>query len=80
MSTRADGSSSPESWASTAPSRRSEASKQKTIGAKNAGADVFVVPQGNYEEAKKYSDGLELIPVQTFNEALADLGATPSAS
>ena len=52
--------------------------KQKTIGAKNAGADVFVVPQGNYEEAKKYSDGLEVIPVKTFDEALADLGATPS--
>lgn len=54
--------------------------KQKAIGAKEAGADVFIVPQGNYDEAKRYSNGLKIVPVETFDEALADLGATPTAS
>jgi len=54
--------------------------KQKAIGAKEAGADVFIVPQGNYDEAKRYSNGLRIVPVKTFDEALADLGATPVTS
>jgi PDZ domain-containing protein len=52
--------------------------KQKAIGAKRADADIFVVPSGNAEEARKYADGLQVIPVDTFDEALADLGATPT--
>lgn len=51
--------------------------KQKTIGAKEADADAFVVPEANAEEARRYADGLEIIPVETFDEALADLDATP---
>ena len=51
--------------------------KQKTIGAKQAGADLFIVPEENYEEAKQHGDGLEIVAVETFGEALADLGAEP---
>ena len=51
--------------------------KQKTIGAKEAGADLFVVPSGNYEEAKRYAGDLQLVSVGTFSEALADLGVEP---
>ncbi len=44
--------------------------KQKTIGAKEAGADVFIVPDANAEEARKYADGLEIVAVSTFDEAI----------
>ena len=47
--------------------------KQKTIGAKEAGADIFLVPDANAAEARKYADGLEIVPVSTFREALAAL-------
>jgi PDZ domain-containing protein len=50
--------------------------KQKTIGAKEAGADVFLVPDDNAAEARKYADGLKIVPVSTFREALAAL-STP---
>jgi PDZ domain-containing protein len=53
--------------------------KQKTIGAREAGADVFVVPDENAEEARKYADGLDIISVGTFDEALQELGAEPVA-
>jgi Lon-like protease len=44
--------------------------KQKTIGAKEAGADVFIVPDANAEEARKYADGLEIVAVSNFDEAI----------
>jgi PDZ domain-containing protein len=47
--------------------------KQKTIGAKEAGADLFIVPDANAEEARKYADGLEIVAVSNFDEALAAL-------
>jgi PDZ domain-containing protein len=49
--------------------------KQKTIGAREADADIFVVPEENAEEARKYAEDLEIVAVDTFDEALADLGA-----
>ena len=51
--------------------------KQKVIGAKQAGADIFVVPTGNAREAERYADGLEIVPVTTFDEALSDLAWLP---
>jgi PDZ domain-containing protein len=48
--------------------------KQKTIGAREADADVFLVPDDNAAEARKYADGLKIIPVSNFREALAALG------
>jgi PDZ domain-containing protein len=45
--------------------------KQKTIGARKAGADVFVVPAGdNTTEARRYAAGLRILPVKTFQQAL----------
>jgi PDZ domain-containing protein len=45
--------------------------KQKTIGARAAHVDAFLVPAGeNATEARKYADGLRIIPVDTFPQAL----------
>ena len=54
--------------------------RQKVIGARRADADVFVVPEDNAEEARKYADGLRVVPVETFAEALSALGAAPATS
>jgi Lon-like protease len=52
--------------------------EQKTIGAKRAGAKVFLVPAGdNAEEARRYADGLRIIPVRTFQQALRRLATVP---
>lgn len=47
--------------------------KQKTIGARESGADVFLVPDGNAAEAREAADGLEIVAVSTFQEALSAL-------
>jgi Lon-like protease len=47
--------------------------KQKTIAARDAHADLFLVPDGNVEEARRYADGLDVVPVSTFREALSEL-------
>ena len=44
--------------------------KQKTFGARDAGADVFLVPDANAAAARKYADGLRIIPVSNLDEAL----------
>ncbi len=48
--------------------------KQKTIGAKRAGADVFLVPAGeNAQEARRYAGNMRVIPVHTYRQALRTL-------
>ncbi len=48
--------------------------KQKTIGARRAGVDAFLVPAGdNAREARKYAQGLRIIPVKSFQQALRAL-------
>jgi PDZ domain-containing protein len=48
--------------------------KQKTIGAREAGVDAFLVPAGdNAREARANADGLRIIPVKTFPQALRAL-------
>lgn len=47
--------------------------KQKAIGARDAGADIFLVPDGNFAEAKDAVEGLSVVPVSTFDEALSAL-------
>jgi PDZ domain-containing protein len=47
--------------------------KQKTFGAREAGADVFLVPDENAPEARRWADGLKIVPVSTFDEALSYL-------
>jgi PDZ domain-containing protein len=45
--------------------------KQKTIGAREAHVDAFLVPAGdNAREAQRYAHGLKIIPVETFSQAL----------
>jgi PDZ domain-containing protein len=48
--------------------------KQKTIGAKKAGVDVFLVPAGdNAQEARRNANGLKIVPVKSFQQALRAL-------
>jgi PDZ domain-containing protein len=48
--------------------------KQKTIGARRAGADVFLVPAGeNAQEARRYAGNMRVIPVHTYRQALREL-------
>ena len=45
--------------------------KQKTIGAREAGVDAFLVPTGeNARDARKEAHGLRIIPVESFPQAL----------
>jgi PDZ domain-containing protein len=55
--------------------------KQKTFGAREADADVFLVPAGdNGTEAARYADGLRVIPVESFQQALQKLATLPEKS
>jgi PDZ domain-containing protein len=52
--------------------------KQKVIGARRSGADVFLVPAGdNAEEARRYAGDLRVIPVESFRQALRELATLP---
>jgi Lon-like protease len=52
--------------------------RQKTIGARQADVDVFVVPAGeNAEEARRHADGIEVVPVESFQQALRVLTTSP---
>jgi len=51
---------------------------EKLAAAQDAGATVFLVPEGNLEEARAADHGLELIAVGSFEEAIAYLeGGSP---
>jgi PDZ domain-containing protein len=48
--------------------------KQKTLGARRAHVDVFLVPAGeNAREARRYADGLRIMPVENLQQALRAL-------
>ncbi|MDQ3889460.1 MAG: PDZ domain-containing protein [Actinomycetota bacterium] len=49
--------------------------KQKTLGAREAGAKVFVVPDENARDARRYADGVKIVPVASFAEAVSKLRA-----
>lgn len=52
--------------------------KQKTIGARQTGVDVFLVPAGdNARDARRYAKGLRIIPVESFQQALQALATLP---
>jgi PDZ domain-containing protein len=52
--------------------------KGKTVGARDHGFDVMLVPQGEAKTARRYAGShLKVIGVKTFAGALAALGATP---
>ena len=52
--------------------------KQKTYGARKAHADLFLVPAGdNAAEARRYADGLRIVAVKSFPQALRVLATLP---
>jgi Lon-like protease len=53
--------------------------KQKTIGARQAHVDAFLVPVDgdNAKVAKRYAHGLRIIPVKNFQQALRALATLP---
>jgi len=52
--------------------------KQKTIGARRAGIDYFLVPAGdNAEVAQRHAGDLRIIPVDNFQQALRKLRTLP---
>jgi Lon-like protease len=54
--------------------------KQKTIGVERAGIKVFVVPAGeNAAEARRYADGIRIVPVTSFQQALRKLATLAPA-
>ncbi len=54
--------------------------EQKTIGAREAGVEAFLVPAGqNATDARKYAHGLRIIPVKSFQQALHALATLPDA-
>jgi PDZ domain-containing protein len=55
--------------------------KQKTFGVREAEAEVFLVPAGdNAREARRYADGLRIIAVKSFPQALRALATLPRKS
>jgi PDZ domain-containing protein len=56
--------------------------KQKTIGARKSHVDVFLVPVDgdNAKDAKRYANGLRIIPVKSFQQALHALATLPPKS
>ena len=54
--------------------------KQKTVGVERAGIKVFLVPAGdNAAEARRYADGIRIVPVTSFQQALRSLATLPPA-
>lgn len=52
--------------------------RQKVIGVREAGADVFLVPTGdNAAVARRYAGNLRVIPVENFQQALHALATLP---
>ena len=55
--------------------------KQKTIGARRAHVDVFVVPAGeNAKEAQRHAGDVRIVPVRSFQQALQRLATLPVES
>ena len=54
--------------------------KQKTIGARAADVDVFLVPAENAAEARSHADGLSIVPVRSVEQAVRALARLPDAS
>ena len=52
--------------------------KQKTVGVRRSGADVFLVPAGeNASTARRYAGSLRIVPVESFRQALRALQTLP---
>jgi Lon-like protease len=53
--------------------------KQKAIGARRSGAQLLVVPQGNYAEARRWAGDVPVVGVKTFADALQAIRSSTSA-
>jgi PDZ domain-containing protein len=52
--------------------------KQKIFGVRHSKVDVFLVPAGdNYRTALRYADGVRVLPVKNFQQALQELATLP---
>jgi PDZ domain-containing protein len=52
--------------------------KQKTVGVRRSGADLFLVPAGdNATTARRYAGTLRIVPVESFRQALRVLETLP---
>ena len=52
--------------------------KQKTIGARRSAVDIFLVPAGdNARDARRHADGMRIVAVKTFRQALHALTTLP---
>jgi PDZ domain-containing protein len=52
--------------------------KQKTVGVRRSGADVFLVPAGeNASTARRYAGTMRIVPVESFEQALRVLKTLP---
>jgi PDZ domain-containing protein len=51
--------------------------EQKVVGAEAAGAEVFLAPADNYQAALTVADGIEVVEVGNFEDALEYLEHTP---
>lgn len=54
--------------------------KQKTIGVHQAGIEIFLVPAENAAEARQSADGVRIVPVRSFAQALRFLATLPEAA
>lgn len=55
--------------------------KQKTIGARRADVDVFIVPAGeNAKEARRHAGDVRIVAVSSFQQALRQLATLPAES
>jgi Lon-like protease len=54
--------------------------KQKTIGARRSDMDLFLVPGDNAAEARQYANGLRIVPVDSFQQALRALATAPASA
>ena len=48
--------------------------QQKVAGARARGAEIFLAPLANIEEARAVADGIEVVPIATFDDAIEYLG------
>lgn len=55
--------------------------KQKTIAVGRAGIDIFLVPAGeNAAAARQHGNGIRIVPVRSFQQALQQLATLPPAA
>ena len=54
--------------------------QQKVVAAEHAGAAVFFCPQENAADARAVANGITIVPVSTFADAVAYLKGPPPAN